>query len=134
MKSKKKKFKNTENYKKKSNKPKYIDSDEIILGNYEDAPIQTQQNVDIKTGYRLNCNTLYKATKSLFMLHNETVNVWSHLFGAIFFIFLILYTSYFITNYKTQFNRVKLCLFEMEKDFTKLPDNIEDSLFKSLFS
>lgn len=134
MKTKKKKFKNGEHYKKKSNKPKYIDSDEIILGYYEDAPIQTQQNVDIKTGYRLNCNTLYKATKSLFMLHNESVNVWSHLFGAIFFIFLILYTSYFITNYKTQFNRVKLCLLEMEKDFTKLPDNIEDSLFNSLIN
>ena len=129
---KSKKSLNDENTMIKSNNSKYIDSDEIILGNFEDVPKHFQQNVDIKTGYRLNCNTLYKATKSLFILHNESVNIWSHLLGAIFFIFLIWYTSHFITNYKTQFNKVELSLFEMEKDFSKLPDNIEDNLLNSL--
>jgi len=34
--------------------------------------------------------------KSLFMLHNESVNVWSHLFGVSLFIFLIFYTVVYL--------------------------------------
>jgi hypothetical protein len=37
---------------------------------------------------------------SLFMLHNESVNVWSHLLGAIFVILLTIYTMMFIHSHK----------------------------------
>ena len=41
------------------------------------------------------------------MLHNESVNVWSHLIGAIFFFFLIWYTTIFITNLQTQISTTR---------------------------
>jgi hypothetical protein len=34
------------------------------------------------------------------MLHNESVNIWSHLLGAIFVIVLAIYTTMFITSHK----------------------------------
>jgi len=49
-------------------------------------------NEYIKTGYRINFNSYWKLTKSLFMLHNETINVWTHLLGLIIFFFLIRHT------------------------------------------
>jgi len=47
------------------------------------------------TGWRINFNTYGRVFKSLFMIHNETVNVWSHLLASIFFVFMIgyLYTA-----------------------------------------
>ena len=46
------------------------------------------KNDHIITGYRLNY-TYWDATKSLFALHNETLNVWSHLLGIILFIYIL---------------------------------------------
>jgi adiponectin receptor len=40
----------------------------------------------LKSGYRIGFNSLSKILKSIFMIHNETVNIWSHLLGAIGFI------------------------------------------------
>lgn len=39
-------------------------------------------------GYRVGFRTLKEVFKSLFMIHNETMNVWTHLLGAFFFIFV----------------------------------------------
>lgn len=36
----------------------------------------------------------------LFVLHNESVNIWSHLLGSAFIIFLIVYTTIYITKSK----------------------------------
>ena len=79
----------------------------IILGTYNDLPDFYKDNEYIKKGYVLDCDSIIKALKCLFFLHNESVNIWSHLIGAIFFICLIWYTAIFITNYKTQFYSVK---------------------------
>ena len=49
-------------------------------------------NEMILSGYRINFNTMRKISRTIFMIHNETVNVWSHLIGVIFFILLISYT------------------------------------------
>lgn len=49
-------------------------------------------NANIRTGYRINFDSYWKLTKSLFMIHNETVNVWTHLLGMIFFFYLIGHT------------------------------------------
>ena len=43
----------------------------------------------VVTGYRINYNDSYAALRSLFQLHNETVNIWSHLLGAILFAMLL---------------------------------------------
>ena len=50
-------------------------------------------NEDIHTGYRIGFNTKWDIIKSLFMMHNESVNVWSHLLGVLIFVFLIISIS-----------------------------------------
>jgi hypothetical protein len=47
-------------------------------------------NEFITSGYRINHTSCCRALKSLFTCHNESVNVWSHLLGAIFFFLLLL--------------------------------------------
>lgn len=132
MKKSKNNFESDENQMLKSKSLKYKTKNEQLLGNFEDMPKYFQQNNYIRRGYRLNCNTLSKAFKSLFYWHNESVNTCSHLFGAIFFIFLICFTSFFITNFKTQLNNVRQYLYAIEKDYIKLPKIIEDNLFNNL--
>ena len=80
---------------------------ELHLGTYDEAEKFVQDNEFIKGGYLLNCTTFKKTFKSLLIIHNETVNVWSHLLGAIFFFFLIWYTVIFITNLQTQVSNIR---------------------------
>ena len=50
----------------------------------------------IKHGYRAHqCLTVGKCSQSLFMMHNETFNVWTHLAGGIYYLyhFLLLTTG-----------------------------------------
>ena len=44
----------------------------------------------------MNFNSGKKIFKSLFMIHNESVNVWTHLLGSLFVISLFIYTGIFI--------------------------------------
>ena len=120
-----------------NNMKKEENNNEIILGNFEQFPIYFRHNESIKTGYRLNCNTLSKAFKSLFILHNESVNIWTHLLGSLFFIFLIWYTAKFIINKKnnmTLFEEIKKNLYDIEKDYTNIPDKINDTMFNRLIN
>lgn len=47
-----------------------------------------KDNHHIETGYRIGFKTK-QVFKSLFMIHNETVNIWTHLLGAIIVFFFI---------------------------------------------
>ena len=67
------------------------------VGKWEDAPEFTHDNEYIKKGYRVNCNSLKNIVKSLFMIHNESMNVWSHLCGVLLFVGLITYVAIWIT-------------------------------------
>ena len=85
-----------------------VDKDsKIKLGTYEEAPKYLKDNEYIKEGYVINCTTFKKTLRSLFLLHNESVNVWSHRIGAISFFFLIWYTIVFITNLQTQISNIR---------------------------
>ena len=53
-----------------------------FIGHLMMAPSFLLDNEYILRGYRINFNTKMKIFKSLFMLHNETVNVWTHLLGV----------------------------------------------------
>ena len=71
------------------------------------APAHLRDNEFILRGYRIGFNTKAKIIKSLFMLHNESVNVWSHLFGVLVFIALLIYTNtalYVSNSYKQLLN------------------------------
>ena len=69
--------------------------------NYEKADIFMRDNEIIIRGYRINFNSGRKILKSLFILHNESVNVWTHLIATILFISLFFYTAIFISRHWT---------------------------------
>lgn len=63
------------------------------IGRYEEAPSYMKDNDSITHGYRINFNNPKKIIKSLFMIHNESVNIWTHLIPAVAILILI---SYFL--------------------------------------
>ena len=79
-------------------KQKDLKSKPFFIGNRAQAPEFMRYNPYIETGYRINFDTFWKLGKSLFMLHNETVNIWSHLIGALAFVVLMRHT--YIWNIK----------------------------------
>mmetsp|Transcript_557 Transcript_557/g.555 ORF Transcript_557/g.555 Transcript_557/m.555 type:complete len:171 (+) Transcript_557:12-524(+) len=64
------------------------------LGTYDEAPDYIKKCKYILTGYRINFNSFKVALRSLFMIHNETTNIWSHLFGVFLYIFLVIYITF----------------------------------------
>ena len=123
------KNKNTEEEKGTINS-KYEGKRGIILGTYNDLPEYYKDNEYIRKGYLLYCDSIFKAIKSLFCLHNESINVWSHLLGAIFFLFLIYYTAIYITNYKTQFYNVKNGINKLEEISKKVKKIVDENILK----
>ncbi len=73
-----------------------MDDEKEYIGTYHEAPHYMQDNENIIRGYRIRFNSKRKILKSLFMIHNESVNVWSHLIGVSLFICLIIYTSLYL--------------------------------------
>ena len=54
-----------------------------------------KDNEHITHGYRIGFDTPKKIVKSLFMKHNELVNIWTHFFPAIILIiFCVMYGFY----------------------------------------
>lgn len=66
-----------------------------------ELPNWLQDNNDIIRGYRRPTFSYLKCIKSLFYLHNESVNIWSHLFGAILFAGLSLATHFYLMDHPT---------------------------------
>ncbi|KAJ9610334.1 hypothetical protein H2200_005111 [Cladophialophora chaetospira] len=59
---------------------------------WEELPQWQRDNEHILTSYRAPSNSWRGSVASIFALHNETVNIYSHLFGALLFCLLPLYT------------------------------------------
>lgn len=66
-------------------------SDQPYIGLIDEAPEWDTEGYYILTGWRINFNTYGRVLRSFFMIHNETVNIWSHFIGAMFFVFLVGY-------------------------------------------
>ena len=63
-----------------------------FIGTKSEAMVHTPHIVDneyIHNGYRINHNSCCGAFLSIGTCHNETINVWSHLGGAEFFLLLL---------------------------------------------
>jgi predicted membrane channel-forming protein YqfA (hemolysin III family) len=56
-----------------------------------DAEPWMVNNKHILSGYRVGYDTKWKAFLSLFQVHNETANVWSHLIGTLLFVYYLFY-------------------------------------------
>lgn len=74
----------------------------IIIGRITEAPEHHRDNEFIHSGYRINFNSSKHVLKSLFMIHNESVNIWSHLLGAGLIIILVAYTSIYYQSHKAE--------------------------------
>ncbi|OTB08716.1 hypothetical protein M426DRAFT_51747 [Hypoxylon sp. CI-4A] len=56
-----------------------------LLMAWDDLPTWRRDNHYIETGYRPDSNSYRRSLASLFYVHNESVNIWTHLLGALFF-------------------------------------------------
>ena len=50
-------------------------------------------NIYLLSGYRKNFNNVRKAFNSILIKHNELMNIWTHLIGAIIFIFIFFHLA-----------------------------------------
>eukprot|EP00831_Metopus_contortus_P063280 TRINITY_DN5571_c0_g1_i4.p1 TRINITY_DN5571_c0_g1~~TRINITY_DN5571_c0_g1_i4.p1 ORF type:complete len:436 (-),score=31.65 TRINITY_DN5571_c0_g1_i4:61-1329(-) len=69
------------------------DKPDYYIGTWEEAEDFQRDNEYIKAGYRINFCSFDRVLRSLFMCHNETTNVWSHLIGVFIFIGFTIYIS-----------------------------------------
>ena len=72
-----------------------------FIGTYEEADEYMLHNNYIMTGYRINFDSYGKIIRSLFMIHNETINIWTHLIGGLIFLYLVKHT--FISQEPSEF-------------------------------
>ena len=73
-----------------------------FIGQAHDAPEHLVDNEFIKHGYRIGYDrSAYAIFKSMFTMHNEFVNVWSHCCGSLLFVGLIIYTMFYLSSMKT---------------------------------
>ncbi|KAL0472672.1 hemolysin-III related domain-containing protein [Neurospora intermedia] len=61
--------------------------EEALLVLWDELPHWRRDNHFIHSGYRRTSNSFQKSFWSIFYLHNEFVNIWTHLLGAISFTF-----------------------------------------------
>ena len=73
-----------------------------FIGTIQQAKEWQRNNNYIQTGYRIGYNSTRLAFKSLFQLHNETGNVWTHLLGAIFFVVIGFYAIMYMQALKPE--------------------------------
>ncbi len=59
-----------------------------------EAPNHLVDNEFIHRGYRIGFTNPYSILKSLFSVHNESVNVWSHLLGSVFVAIMIIFVAF----------------------------------------
>ena len=52
-----------------------------FIGTIWDYPEDLRENYYIVTGYRVGYSGFLGGIKTLFLWHNETINVWTHFFG-----------------------------------------------------
>tara|TARA_B110000285_G_C15075584_1_gene590529 strand:- start:1152 stop:1541 length:390 start_codon:yes stop_codon:yes gene_type:complete len=55
-------------------------------GQLKDLEPEDIDNEYILTFYRINFNGIRKVLSTMFMMHNETFNVWSHFVGSLFYL------------------------------------------------
>jgi len=79
----------------------------VEITSIEDAPAWMVDNRFLFHGYRKNFNCLKSSVRSLFLKHNETMNIWTHLLAAIVFIICMNYLIINIENTRTVYQEIK---------------------------
>ena len=63
---------------------------ECLTADYNEQPDWLRDNEFLKSAYRRPTYSFITCTRSMFQLHNETVNIWTHLIGGLYFAHLCL--------------------------------------------
>ena len=95
-----------------------VNENQLLI--HENIPSWCQDNEYILNGYR-ECDRNFKFYfKSIFQLHNETLNIWTHLTGALLFIFLGIYTysEHLMDSYWGDLVAISIFLFTVIFCFT----------------
>ncbi|SCU80920.1 LADA_0B10220g1_1 [Lachancea dasiensis] len=71
------------------------------LYKWSEIPEWQRDNEHIISGYVIETNSLWACLDSLFYLHNETVNVYSHLLPGICFFLVIVFNFYVLERFET---------------------------------
>ena len=73
------------------------------IWSWEDLPQWMQSDPYIRRGYRRQLDSFSACFQSIFYLHNESVNIWSHLLPTLVYVAVLL-----ATDYSTRLNGVDL--------------------------
>ena len=94
-----------------------------FMGTFHQADKYIRDNEFILTGYRIGYNSVCRVLKTLFLCHNESVNIWTHLVGVLAFFSMIFYVWIFLTkghaNVETHFKYFHQLLFYLNDHTTK---------------
>lgn len=70
------------------------------IGSIWDIPEDIRDNLFILTGYRVGFDSVMNTWPTIFMWHNETMNVWTHLLGKIATWITLIFLIIYIPNYE----------------------------------
>uniref|UniRef100_A0A8D8M094 Progestin and adipoQ receptor family member 3 n=2 Tax=Cacopsylla melanoneura TaxID=428564 RepID=A0A8D8M094_9HEMI len=88
----------------------------ITLLSYHEAPIHLRFNPYILSGYRGYLSTKM-CIESIFWMTNETINIWSHIFGWMLFLALTMYDLFLLNLQASVFDKfivgLLLCCFQI---------------------
>ena len=82
---------------------------------FDSLPHWLKDNQYLKSNYRPPMYSITGCVKSMFRLHTETLNIWTHLIGFLFFTFLT-FSVYIFRDYITQLFQDKLVISELPWD------------------
>jgi adiponectin receptor len=95
------------------------------VGSISEAPDFLKDNEYIHHGYRINFNSHTKVLRSLFLLHNESVNVWSHLLGVFMVLLLAIYTAFYVQAHKAELlQSLHLNMTELNQEIKHVTDPV----------
>lgn len=83
---------------------------------WDQIPELYKDNEYLKGGYRIEYYGCFGVMRTLFMWHNETINVWSHLLGAIAFGIIGLCTA---IKYKNMYADGDMMMQEFRQAYVK---------------
>ncbi|KAF7495333.1 Adiponectin receptor protein [Sarcoptes scabiei] len=78
---------------------------------FSHLPKWMQDNEFLHTGHRPPLPTFWECIKSIFRLHTETGNIWTHGLGSLLFVGLFIYEFVTISAHKTAIDRLMLTIY-----------------------
>jgi Haemolysin-III related len=77
-----------------------------MIVHQEHAPEWLVDNKYILHGYRVDFNRKRDLVWSLFMKHNELLNIWTHLIGGLIFVGLVFYIIFYFDVFNILYNKI----------------------------